>query len=96
MKVDGLNPLPQASSLTRPEGTDRNSAPASQSGAATGADEARLIWDQNRVRSLASQITGLPEIRQDRVNALQQAVQEGRYTVSNEQIANALFAEHLG
>jgi len=96
MNVDGLDPLSQASSLTRAEGTDRSSAQASHAGGAGGADEARLLWDESKIQSLASQVNGQPEIRQDRVNALQQAIQGGRYTVSDEQIANALFAEHLG
>jgi len=93
MKIDGYAPLAE-SFLSKQEG------PASSSGTntpATGSsniqDETNLSVDSQKIGLLQSQITQLPEVRQDRVAALRSAVQEGRYQVSDEQIANAILNE---
>ena len=39
-----------------------------------GGDTAKLSQDQGRVQELASQVNQLPEIRQDKVSALQRAL----------------------
>ena len=47
---------------------------------------------QGRVQELASQVNQLPEIRQDKVAALQQALQGGSYRVTPGQSAEALLS----
>jgi flagellar biosynthesis anti-sigma factor FlgM len=44
------------------------------------------------VEALAAQASQLPEVRQERVQALREAVQSGRYDVNPEQVAGALLA----
>ena len=44
------------------------------------------------MQQLASQVNQLPEIRQDKVAALQRAVQAGNYHVTPAQTAGALFS----
>ena len=95
MKVDGFSPLPQDSSLERAGHTDRAPAQHSRAQAGAGRDEAHLLVDGERIQFLVSEIAKLPEVRHERVEALQRAVQEGRYLVSNEQIAGALFSDLL-
>jgi anti-sigma28 factor (negative regulator of flagellin synthesis) len=48
------------------------------------------------VQQLASQVSQLPEIRQDKVAALQRAVQAGTYQVTPAQTAGALFSALQG
>lgn len=82
---------------------DSTEAAASRSRGATAAavrgeltgDTAQLSVDQVRVQGLAAQVSALPEIRQERVAALGQAVQNGSYRVSPEQTAEAVIAELL-
>jgi len=64
------------------------------SGAAgiTGADTAQLSQDAGRVQDLASQVQQFPEIRQDKVAALQQAIKNGTYNVTAGQSAEALIS----
>jgi flagellar biosynthesis anti-sigma factor FlgM len=100
MKIDPNVSLPQNSASQRVE--QSSSAPArAQSEKATVArkdvqDQAQLSVDQGRVNQLQAEVARLPDVRQDRVEALQRAVQDGSFQVSNEQIADKLFAELLG
>ncbi len=57
-----------------------------------GADTATLSQEQGRVQELTSQVNQLPEVRQDKVAALQRAIQEGSYQVTPGQAADALMS----
>ena len=59
-------------------------------------DQAQLSVARDKIDQLQVELNRLPEVRQDRVQALQRALKEGRYRVSNEQIAEAVFSEFLG
>ena len=59
-------------------------------------DQAQLSVAQDKIDQLQAELSRLPEVRQDRVQALQRALKEGRYRVTNEQIAEAVFSEFLG
>jgi flagellar biosynthesis anti-sigma factor FlgM len=61
-----------------------------------GNDHAELSMDHARVAALAMQVSSLPEIRQEKVNALSDALQNGEYKVSPEQTAAAMLSEFLG
>jgi flagellar biosynthesis anti-sigma factor FlgM len=62
------------------------------SSAGFGGDTAKLSQNQGRVQDLVSQVKQLPEIRQDRVAALQRAIDEGSYQVTPGQAAEALIS----
>jgi anti-sigma28 factor (negative regulator of flagellin synthesis) len=47
------------------------------------------------VQTLKASLLNVPEIRIDRVNALQQKVSTGQYVPSSEKIADAIIAEHV-
>jgi flagellar biosynthesis anti-sigma factor FlgM len=64
----------------------------SSAGGLGGGDTAKLSQDQGRVQEFASQVNQLPEIRQDKVAALQRAIGEGSYQVTPEQAAEALIS----
>ena len=64
---------------------------SSGEGLAAG-DTARLSQDQGRVQALDSQVNQLPEIRQDKVAALQRAIEGDSYRVTPEQAAEALLS----
>jgi len=59
----------------------------------TGVDQTRFSFDQARVQSLQAQVLAQPEIRTARVQALQQAIGNGEYSVPPSQIADALLGE---
>jgi hypothetical protein len=55
-----------------------------------------LSPDQARVRQLASQLSRVPDVRLEMVNALQSEVQAGRFLRSDEQVAGAVVGQLLG
>jgi len=71
---------------------------AARSGATSsaGVDQTRFSFDQKRVQSLEAQVLAQPEIRQAKVQALQQAIGNGKYSVPAGQIADALVGELAG
>jgi flagellar biosynthesis anti-sigma factor FlgM len=69
-------------------GAENHSLP----GAAVGEDQAQLSGAHAQVQALVAQASQLPEIRQEKVNALRQAVLGGSYQPGATQVAGALFS----
>jgi flagellar biosynthesis anti-sigma factor FlgM len=95
MKIDGISPSPepQAPTFKRPVVSD--GAESREVGEAPGSDGARLSATV-AVGALADKLRQLPDVRQERVAALRQAVQSGQYQASDQQIADALHAQFFG
>jgi len=92
MKIDGSNPFPETQTATFKRasvsgGNEVNETPDT--------DGASLSSGSN-VSALAAQVQQMPDVRQERVDALKQAVESGQYQVSDKQIAEALHAQLLG
>ena len=60
---------------------------------AASPDQASLSFDQARIQSLESQVLSQPAIRAAKVRVLQQAIENGRYSVPSEKVADALIQE---
>jgi flagellar biosynthesis anti-sigma factor FlgM len=95
MKVDlrsyGLEP-PERGKTGR-AGQAADAAAASRS--SDTADQAQLS-NQSRVRSLEAQVMALPEVRQPKVEALQQAIAKKEYAASSAQVADAIVRDKTG
>jgi flagellar biosynthesis anti-sigma factor FlgM len=63
--------------------------------AAVQTDETRLSSHQARVHELERAAKDVPEMRQERVESLKAAIQEGRYQPPPEQVAEAMFSDAL-
>jgi flagellar biosynthesis anti-sigma factor FlgM len=96
MRIDS-NPN-SAGALSGANGASSDSrSTASKNRSTTAAsDRAELSREQSRVTALTSEVTGLPEVRQERVTALSAAIRDGSYDVSPEQTAEAMISEMLG
>ena len=94
MKVDltsfGVEP-PERGTTGR---TGQTGAAGTGARSAAGVDQTRFSFDQTRVQSLAVQVLAQPEIREAKVQALQQAIGNGEYSVPPSQIADALVSEY--
>lgn len=94
MRIDsnqGVQPLPESGRTgeqSLPSGGTRSAASSSS----LGEDQAQLSSAHVQVQALAAQAAQLPEIRQEKVNALRQVVLEGSYQPSSQQVAEAVFA----
>jgi len=58
-------------------------------------DQVQFSGAQGQIQALAEQVLQFPEIRQEKVNALRQAVLDGDYQVGSKQVADAVFAHML-
>ena len=81
---------------TGASGTTASSASSSSSSSTLGLDQTRFSFDHIRVQSLEAQVLAQPEIRQAKVQALQQAIGNGEYSVSAGQVAAAIANELRG
>jgi flagellar biosynthesis anti-sigma factor FlgM len=95
MRID-LNQGPQS-----PSESNRSSAqnPATSNTASSssvlGEDQAQLSGAHAQVHVLVAQASQFPEVRQERVQALRQAIQSGQYSASPEKVAGALFGDMI-
>jgi flagellar biosynthesis anti-sigma factor FlgM len=69
---------------------------ASRTTTPSAADQASFSFDQALVQSLTAQVLAQPEIRQAKVQGLQQAIGKGEYSVPPSQIAAAIAGELAG
>jgi negative regulator of flagellin synthesis FlgM len=93
MRIDASLPLPENQQTSKVAGSgssvqQNRSAPASSS-----QDDAQLSADNRVIQNLKAQLAKLPEVRQDRVDALRQAVNNGSYLVSSQQLADAIGSD---
>ena len=61
-----------------------------------GQDQAHISPEARQLAELSAELAQVPEVRQDRVESLRRALDNGSYDVSNEQIAEALLADLSG
>ncbi len=88
-----------AEGLVESSGANSGKAAATPAGAAAnsvlGEDQAQLSEVHAQVQALVAQAAQLPEVRQERVQALRQVVQGGNYNPAPQQIAGALLEDML-
>jgi flagellar biosynthesis anti-sigma factor FlgM len=96
MKIDSPLTFPQQAEPQR-IGTS-GSSPAQNLGGtvALTTDSAQLSMDGGKVQQLKADLAAVPDVRQDRVAALQKAITSGSYNVSGQKIAQAMNADLLG
>ena len=95
MRIDAAVPLPenvQAQKVTRSGSSSQQSNPAPVS---SGLDQAQLSIDSGTVQRLKANLAQLPDVRQERVNALRQAVGSGSYHISDQQLSDAIGSDLL-
>jgi flagellar biosynthesis anti-sigma factor FlgM len=93
MRID-QNYGPQATPEMSPAGTQKAAVNSPAPSLALGEDQAQLSGAHTQVQALATLAAQLPEIRQEKVQALRLAVGSGQYQVRTHDVATALVA-HL-
>jgi len=64
------------------------------SGSTSPEDKASFSSDSLDIPSLEAQVLASPDIRQDKVEALRQAIQNGEYSVEPDKIAQAILQQN--
>ena len=96
MRVDAPISFPEN---LRPQKVASSGSPAQQSRSApvnSNQDQAQLSVDNGTIQRLKANLSQVPEIRQDRVDALRQAVSSGTYQISDQQLSDAIGSDLLG
>jgi flagellar biosynthesis anti-sigma factor FlgM len=94
MRIDLNHGLPSVPENKR-SGTGSQVAAENSAGNMFATDQAELSGAHAQVQAMMAQASQLPEVREERVNALRQALQSGQYRPSAEKIAGALFAHMI-
>ena|ERR1039458_5957356 len=95
MRIDAAVPLPenvQAQKVTRSGSSSQQSNPAP---VGSGQDQAQLSIDSGTVQRLQANLAQLPDVRQEKVSALRQAVASGSYQISDQQLSDAIGSAQL-
>ncbi len=91
MRID-FNYSPQATSGSNPTNAKASAQAPSAVASGMGEDQAQISSVHAQVQSLAAQASQLPEVREERVQALRQAVVSGNYRPAPEMVAGAMLA----
>lgn len=87
------SPLPAESSRTGNANAANNQSSSAANGV-LGEDQAQFSDLHAQVQMLVGQAVQLPEVRQERINALREVIANGAYNPGSGQIANAVF-DHM-
>jgi negative regulator of flagellin synthesis FlgM len=93
MRIDLFNSA--ASELSSERTSQKATADnAAKSGQPQGEDRATLTSDSASVGSLVSTALSSPEVRQDKVDSLKQAISSGQYGLNPGKIAKSIIDDH--
>jgi flagellar biosynthesis anti-sigma factor FlgM len=74
----------------------KGAAGASGASPASGEDTVSISSTHGELQSLTASLANVPEVRTDRVNALQQRVNSGQYQPESQKIADAIIVDQAG
>jgi flagellar biosynthesis anti-sigma factor FlgM len=84
-----------AQRVRKPE-DDKSTQEVGNTGTQLVASNSEVSLSETTVQALTAQLANLPGVRQDRVQALRQAIHNGTYQVSSRQLADAIQADLFG
>jgi flagellar biosynthesis anti-sigma factor FlgM len=86
--LDSSTPDP----IVTPRGNNNDATSTNQVHNA-GEDTTALAFDRTNIGALASQAMASADVRQDKVDALRQAINSGQYKVEPDKVADAMLQE---
>jgi flagellar biosynthesis anti-sigma factor FlgM len=97
MRIDSANPINGSAGA----GGVENGQPSQTKGAQPSVslelnDTVELSTGQATFGHLVSQLSQVPDIRQERVSSLSSAIDSGQYSPSNAQVSDAITAQSFG
>jgi len=94
MRVDAQLPIPENVQPNKVQGSGSSANPNRPAGPVNrNQDQAQLSVDSKSIEHLKAVLSQVPEVRQDRVEALRQAVGNGSYRVTDQRLADAMHSE---
>jgi negative regulator of flagellin synthesis FlgM len=95
MRIDAAVPLPESLQTQKVTRSGSSSQQSSAAAISSNQDRTQLSGDSTTVQQLKASLAQVPEVRQQRVAALRQAVGNGSYQVSDEQLSDAIGSNLL-
>lgn len=86
-----IDPNARTPDLPESKGVSRTSQSGPASPEKPNSTDTATLGNYARIQELSARLQQMPDDRQDRVEALAQAIREGRYNVSPEQIARSIL-----
>lgn len=96
MRIDVNNIAPEPPEQSRPGRAGQTDNAATAASNTAGPDKTSFSFDQTRVQILTAQVLAQPDVRDARVQSLQQSISNGEYSIPPSQIADALASEYGG
>jgi len=93
MRIDAPLSFPENVQSTKTARTGTSAPQKNSVPVESGRDEAQLSVANATVQQLKANLSQVPEVRQDRVDALRQAVNSGSYQVSDQQLSDAIGSD---
>jgi flagellar biosynthesis anti-sigma factor FlgM len=75
-----------------PGGNSKTAASANQAPTA-GEDTATLAFDHSKIGALTAEAMAAPDVRQDKIDALREAINSGQYKIQPDEVAEAMLQE---
>jgi flagellar biosynthesis anti-sigma factor FlgM len=95
MRIDAALPLPENQQTPKVAGPGSSVQQSHSAPVGSGQDQAQLSANNDTIQNLKASLSQVPEVRQDRVDALRQAVSSGSYQVSDQQLGDAIGSDLL-
>lgn len=96
MRIDLTTLAPEPSEQGKPGRAGQSDNAASAASIGSGQDRTSFSSDPTRVQTLAAQVLAEPDIREAKVQSLQQAISNGEYSIPASRVADALASEYGG
>ena len=96
MRIDAAFPLPENQQTSKMANSGSSVQQNRSVPAGSTQDQAQLSAPGSTVQQLKANLSQVPEVRQERVAALSQAVSSGAYQVSDQQLSDAMGSDLLG
>ncbi|MGD0223674.1 MAG: flagellar biosynthesis anti-sigma factor FlgM [Terriglobia bacterium] len=95
MRVDGPLSVPENLQTQKVANSGSSAQQSSPASIGSSQDQAQLSLDNNAIQQLKATLSQVPEVRQERVQALSQAVSNGSFQVSDQQLSDAIGSDLL-
>jgi len=95
MRIDSSQPTQNAGDAEQVKRSPQDKTQASKTAAPAATDSARISPESLALQKHLQTIKNQPEVRQDRVDAIKQAMASGTHAVSNQQLGDKLFNDLL-
>jgi flagellar biosynthesis anti-sigma factor FlgM len=96
MRIDSSVPLSENQPTSQTTSAGTSATQTSSSSIASDQDQAQLSIDTSTIQSLKTLLSQVPEIRQSRVEALRQSVNNNSYQLSDQQLGEAIGSDLFG